>query len=50
LVKESGHELGRAFGLAHCNNTRCVMHFSNSLQDTDFKKRSFCDSCNCRWN
>jgi len=50
LVKESVHELGHAFGLAHCNNRRCVMHFSNSLQDTDFKKRSFCESCNCKWN
>jgi archaemetzincin len=50
LVKESVHELGHAFGLAHCNNTRCVMHFSNSLRDTDIKKRSFCDSCNRKWN
>jgi archaemetzincin len=50
LVKESVHELGHAFGLAHCTSTRCVMHFSNSLHDTDFKKRSFCDSCNCKWN
>jgi archaemetzincin len=50
LVKESVHELGHTFGLAHCNNTRCVMHFSNSLQDTDFKKRSFCESCSCKWN
>lgn len=50
LVKESVHELGHAFGLTHCNNKRCVMHFSNSLQDTDFKKRSFCESCNCKWN
>ena len=50
LVKESVHELGHAFGLAHCNSTRCVMHFSNSLHDTDVKKRSFCDSCNRKWS
>ena len=50
LVKESVHELGHAFGLAHCDSTRCVMHFSNSLHDTDFKNRSFCDSCNCKLN
>ncbi len=49
LVKESVHELGHTFGLAHCNSTRCVMHFSNSLHDTDIKKRSFCDSCNRKW-
>jgi archaemetzincin len=30
LVKESVHELGHVFGLAHCKNTRCVMQFSNS--------------------
>jgi archaemetzincin len=50
LVKESVHELGHAFGLAHCNSTRCVMHFSNSLHDTDVKKRSFCDSCYRKWS
>ena len=49
LVKESIHELGHAFGLAHCNSTRCVMHFSNSLHDTDFNERIFCDRCNCKW-
>jgi archaemetzincin len=31
LVKEAVHELGHAFGLNHCENTKCVMHFSNSL-------------------
>jgi archaemetzincin len=50
LVKESVHELGHVFGLAHCNSIRCVMHFSNSLHDTDVKKRSFCNSCNRKWS
>ena len=45
MVKESVHELGHVFGFSHCQNPRCVMHFSNSLLDTDTKGRSFCSSC-----
>jgi len=45
ILKEAIHELGHAFGLFHCNNKRCVMHFSNSLHDTDIKGRSFCSNC-----
>jgi archaemetzincin len=45
IVKEVVHELGHAFGLNHCGNTRCVMHFSNSLSDTDFKEEKFCNVC-----
>ena len=45
-IKEAVHELGHAFGLTHCEKSRCVMHFSNSLQDTDFKHYIFCERCN----
>jgi archaemetzincin len=45
MVKECVHELGHVFGFVHCNSPRCVMHFSNSLRDTDMKERSFCHSC-----
>jgi archaemetzincin len=45
IVKEAIHELGHAFGLKHCNNAMCVMHFSSSLPDTDIKQNSFCDAC-----
>ena len=45
IVKEAVHELGHAFGLNHCGNTRCVMHFSNSLPDTDIKESHFCNVC-----
>jgi archaemetzincin len=42
IVKEAIHELGHTFGLFHCNNKLCVMHFSNSLYDTDIKEKRFC--------
>jgi archaemetzincin len=44
-AKEAVHELGHTFGLDHCSNNRCVMHFSNSLSDTDLKQAAFCSRC-----
>lgn len=44
-VKEAVHELGHTWGLPHCQNPRCVMHFSNSLEDTDRKGTEWCESC-----
>lgn len=44
-VKEAVHELGHTFGLRHCANPRCVMHFSNTLGDTDRKGSGWCKSC-----
>lgn len=46
VIKEAVHELGHVFGLTHCDKSKCVMHFSNSLQDTDFKDHKFCERCN----
>ncbi len=43
--KEAVHELGHVFALAHCPDSECVMHFSNSLLDTDRKSASFCSRC-----
>jgi archaemetzincin len=45
VIKETVHELGHAFGLMHCEKSKCVMHFSNSLQDTDIKDHKFCERC-----
>lgn len=44
-IKEAVHELGHTYGLSHCPDPECVMHFSNSLMDTDRKKPSFCSRC-----
>ncbi len=45
MVKEAVHELGHTLGFEHCPNRRCVMHFSNSLRDTDIKGDWFCRRC-----
>ena len=45
VLKESIHEMGHTFGLEHCPRSFCVMHFSNSIFDTDKKQSLFCDQC-----
>lgn len=44
-VKEVVHELGHTVGLPHCADRRCVMHFSNRLEDTDRKAAWLCPVC-----
>jgi archaemetzincin len=44
-LKEVVHELGHTWGLSHCPDSRCVMHFSNTLHDTDVKGARFCVRC-----
>ncbi len=45
MLKEAVHELGHTLGLDHCEDAKCVMHFSNSLADTDVKGNYFCGRC-----
>ncbi len=48
VLKEIVHELGHTWGLPHCADTHCVMHFSNTLHDTDVKGADFCPRCRDR--
>ena len=48
VLKEAVHELGHTYGLGHCPDPKCVMHFSNSLHDTDVKGTEFCPRCRIR--
>jgi archaemetzincin len=41
--KEAVHEIGHTFGLDHCDNPKCVMHFSHNISDADVKSDTFCD-------
>jgi archaemetzincin len=50
VLKEAVHELGHTYGFKHCSNPNCVMRFSNSLYDTDFKDWNFCPACKIRLN
>jgi archaemetzincin len=47
-LKEAVHEVGHTLGLKHCPRSSCVMHFSNSIFDTDRKQSLFCDYCSLR--
>lgn len=48
LSKELVHEMGHVVGLEHCPDANCVMHFSNTLQDTDAKSKAPCSRCSER--
>lgn len=43
--KEIVHEIGHTLGLEHCDNERCVMNFSPTVQEVDIKEETLCGSC-----
>jgi archaemetzincin len=45
VEKEAIHELGHTFGLRHCSDRDCVMHFSPGIECADRKFGSFCRAC-----
>lgn len=45
VEKEAIHELGHTFGLRHCSDSDCVMHYSPGVQCADRKFASFCRAC-----
>jgi archaemetzincin len=48
VLKEIIHELGHTWNLTHCPDRKCIMHFSNRLEDTDIKGPDFCKICKRR--
>lgn len=39
------HELGHLFGLFHCTNERCLMHFSGGVEEVDQIPLNLCRYC-----
>ncbi|WP_217646467.1 hypothetical protein [Nitrosomonas sp. Nm34] len=40
--------MGHTLGLRHCAAPKCMMHFSNSLEDPDNESMTFCLICHDR--
>lgn len=45
LLKESIHELGHTLDLHHCQDYRCVMASSHSVEWIDLREIEMCNSC-----
>jgi predicted Zn-dependent protease len=45
ILKEAAHEIGHLLGLEHCAQEKCLMSFSNSLEQVDEKLPILCLSC-----
>lgn len=46
IVKEVYHELGHTFGLLHCKDRACLMHYCRTIKDVDRKSHQLCRYCN----
>lgn len=44
-AKVALHELGHLYGLIHCENHPCLMHFSGSLEELDQTPLHLCPYC-----
>ena len=44
-AKVALHELGHLYGLAHCDNEPCLMHFSGNLEELDRLTFGLCRYC-----
>ena len=45
IVKEAIHELGHSFGLRHCPDHSCIMHYCRTVKDVDRKSDQLCRYC-----
>jgi len=45
LLKEAVHELGHTLELTHCDDYRCAMSASHSVELIDLKENAFCSQC-----
>jgi archaemetzincin len=48
LEKEALHEVGHTYGLKHCDDRACVMHYSNTAEEVDLKEARYCPVCEAR--
>lgn len=44
-AKVALHELGHLFNLFHCQDSRCLMHFSSSIETLDAIALNYCPAC-----
>jgi archaemetzincin len=45
VEKEAIHELGHTFGLRHCPDHFCIMHYCRTVKDVDRKSDQLCRYC-----
>ncbi len=48
LLKEAIHELGHTLTLRHCDDYRCAMAPSHSVEWVDLKTPAFCSACRAK--